>query len=83
MSMSTIMPVWLYALKPRGTVSAIYCRANLPACYPAAPRGFRVIDVDVAKDHVELLNLATGTNATVTRSEIFNIRVFVTWETVK
>lgn len=81
MSMSTIMPVWLYALKPRGTVSAIYCRANLPACYPAAPRGFRVIDVENGK--VELLNLATGTNATVTRSEIFSIRVFVTWETVK
>ena len=81
MSMSTIMPVWLYALKPRGTVSAIYCRANLPACYPAAPRGFRVQGVENGK--VELLNLATGTNATVTRSEIFSIRVFVTWETVK
>ena len=81
MSISTIMPVLMYSLNPRGKVSAIYCCANLPACYPAAPRGFRVIGVENGK--VDLLTLATGSNATVDRSEIFNIRVFVTWEEAK
>ena len=75
---STILPIVLHTLHPRGIISAIYCRANLPACYPPAPRGFRVVDVN--NGLVDLLNLATGTHATVDRSGIFDIHVLVTWE---
>jgi len=72
------IPLFLNMLTPSATIKAIYCHANLPACYPPAPRGFRVLGCE--NGIVDLENLTTGTNALVKRSEIFSIRVFVTWE---
>jgi len=74
------IPLLLHLITPRARISSIYCRAHLPACYPPAPRGFQVIAANAASGIVDLLNLATGTHASVNRSEITNIRVYVTWE---
>ena len=81
MTFSQIIPIplLLHLIKPAGKIEAIYCRANLPACYPPAPRGFRVLGCE--NGIVDLENLTTGTNAFVKRSEIFQIRAFVSWET--
>jgi hypothetical protein len=72
------LPLMLHLITPRAKVASIYCRAHLPACYPPAPRGFRVLGCENGR--VDLLNIDTGTHATVDRSEIYNIRAFVTWE---
>ena len=58
----------------RPQILAFYCRANLPPCYPPAPLGFRVIDM--AKNAITLLNLATGTYATTTPATIKRVKVF-------
>jgi len=73
------IPLMLHLLTPNARISAILCSAHLPDCCPPAPRGFRVLGCQ--NGHVELLNIATNTNVFVDRSDIFNIRMFVTWET--
>ena len=81
MSISTIMPVWLYALNPRGKIAAIYCRVKTNHGQPPAPRGYRVRNV--INGHVILENLATEQVSAFDREDLSNIRVFVTWESVK
>jgi len=81
MSISTIMPVLMYALNPRGTVSAIYCRVKTNHGQAPAPRGYRVRNV--INGHVILENLATEELCAFDREDLSNIRVFVTWEEAK
>jgi len=81
MSISTIMPVLMYALNPRGSVSAIYCRVRPIPNNPPAPRGYRVRNV--INGHVILENLATEEICAYDREDLTNIRVFVTWEESK
>lgn len=55
-------------------IIAIYCKAKLPACYPPAPKGFRVVAVN--GDQVDLENVATGTHATTNKRNISHIYPF-------
>jgi len=45
--------------------------ADLPTCYPPAPLGYRVLDV--TRDLVELLNLATGSHAAASIAAISHL----------
>jgi len=55
-------------------IVAIYCRAKLPACYPSAPLGFRV--VEIVDGLATLENLATGTHADVPATELTHVFPF-------
>ena len=72
------IPLLLHLITPRARISAIYCRAHLPACCEPATRGFRIRNVE--GDAVTLENVATGSFLQTDRSDIYGIRVFVTWE---
>lgn len=53
---------------------ATFCRAKLPACYPPAPAGFRVIDVSAGIATLE--NIHTGTHADAPVSALVHLVTF-------
>jgi hypothetical protein len=55
-------------------IIATYCRASLPACYPPAPKGFRILAASV--DYAELENLHTGTHVRVPLATIRQVLPF-------
>ena len=80
MNVSSIIPIplLLRTITPRAKIEAIFCRANLPACCPPAPEGYRVRGVENGLVYLE--NLATHEATSCERTEIHSVRVFVTWE---
>lgn len=50
----------------------IHCRAKLPACYPAAPKGFRILEA--VEGWATLENIATGTHASARVESLYRLR---------
>jgi len=53
---------------------ATYCHVRLPACYPPAPHGFRVIEA--AEGWATILNVATGTHASAPVADLTRLITF-------
>jgi len=53
---------------------ATYCHVRLPACYPPAPHGFRV--VEAAEGWATLENVATGTHASAPVADLTHLITF-------
>lgn len=55
-------------------IIAIYARAKMPAYYPAAPKGFRVIEIQDGWATLE--NIATGTHASARAASLTHVYPF-------
>jgi len=72
---STFMPIIKAStMRLRCKVSAIHFSAHLPACYPPSPLEYCVLDV--TRDLVELLNLATGSHTAAPIAAISHLSAF-------
>jgi hypothetical protein len=73
-------PLLLKSVRPRGDVTAIYCRVKPFSGQENSVDGYRVISFNPQNHLFTMLNLATGHYSVAERKDIFAVRVVVTWE---